>query len=110
MSHHHLNLTITSPSSLSAFSQDDLTHKLADIIKANQQLKKNELNGAAAHIIAEDTRMLQFHVTTLVDNDVPGIPRASQKSGRPLKSIKQRLKGKEGRIRGRFRVQDDGGL
>jgi len=55
--------------------QDDLTHKLADIIKANNQLKKNEANGAAAHIIAEDTKMLQFHVSTLVDNDIPGLPK-----------------------------------
>ena len=84
----------------SARNQDDLTHKLADIIKANNQLKRNELNGAAAHIIAEDSKMLQFHVTTLVDNEIPGLPRATQKSGRPLKSVKQRLKGKEGRVRG----------
>ena len=55
--------------------QDDLTHKLADIIKANNQLQKNEQNGAAAHIIAEDTRMLQFHVATLTDNELPGLPR-----------------------------------
>ncbi|XP_070538293.1 DNA-directed RNA polymerase II subunit RPB1-like [Ptychodera flava] len=83
-----------------ARNQDDLTHKLADIVKANNQLKKNEQNGAAAHIIAEDTRMLQFHVATLSDNELPGLPKAMQKSGRPLKSIKMRLKGKEGRIRG----------
>jgi hypothetical protein len=55
--------------------QDDLTHKLSDIIKANNQLKRNEQNGAAAHIIAEDSKMLQFHVTTLVDNEIPGLPR-----------------------------------
>jgi DNA-directed RNA polymerase II subunit RPB1 len=84
----------------SSFSQDDLTHKLADIIKINNQLKRNEQNGAAAHILDEDTKMLQFHVATMVDNELPGMPRAVQKSGRPLKSIKQRLKGKEGRIRG----------
>lgn len=35
-----------------------------------------------------------------MDNDIPGLPQALQKSGRPLKSIKARLKGKEGRIRG----------
>ena len=57
--------------------QDDLTHKLADIIKANNQLKRNEQNGAAAHIIAEDAKMLQFHVTTLTDNEIPGLPRVS---------------------------------
>eukprot|EP00057_Strongylocentrotus_purpuratus_P012996 XP_011667470.1 PREDICTED: DNA-directed RNA polymerase II subunit RPB1 isoform X2 [Strongylocentrotus purpuratus] len=81
-------------------NQDDLTHKLADIMKINNQLKRNEQNGAAAHIIAEDTRMLQFHVATIIDNELPGLPRAMQKSGRPLKSLKQRLKAKEGRIRG----------
>lgn len=52
-----------------------MTHKLADIIKTNNQLKRNEQNGAAAHIIAEDTKMLQFHVATLVDNELPGLPK-----------------------------------
>ncbi|XP_043217204.1 DNA-directed RNA polymerase II subunit RPB1-like [Amphibalanus amphitrite] len=84
----------------SAKNQDDLTHKLADIIKANNELIKNESAGAAAHIILENHKMLQYHVATLSDNDMPGLPRAMQKSGRPLKAIKARLKGKEGRIRG----------
>ena len=35
-----------------------------------------------------------------MDNDIPGMPQALQKWGRPLKSLKARLKGKEGRIRG----------
>ncbi|KAK2863122.1 hypothetical protein Q5P01_002655 [Channa striata] len=84
----------------SARNQDDLTHKLADIVKINNQLRRNEQSGAAAHVIAEDVKLLQFHVATMVDNELPGLPRAMQKSGRPLKSIKQRLKGKEGRVRG----------
>ncbi|CAI4228736.1 unnamed protein product [Auanema sp. JU1783] len=84
----------------SARNQDDLTHKLSDIIKTNIQLRKNEANGAAAHVIADDVKLLQYHVATLVDNCIPGLPTATQKGGRPLKSIKQRLKGKEGRIRG----------
>lgn len=57
------------------FLQDDLTHKLADIVKANQQLIRNEQNGAASHIIQEDIKMLQFHVATMVDNEIPGLPR-----------------------------------
>ena len=131
-----------------------MTHKLADIVKINNQLRRNEQSGAAAHVIAEDVKLLQFHVATMVDNELPGLPRvfirltdafqlcsvvfdvtllkytkraqpqlffvlhsciafhgayikicvscsqAMQKSGRPLKSIKQRLKGKEGRVRG----------
>ncbi|XP_059081445.1 DNA-directed RNA polymerase II subunit RPB1-like [Tigriopus californicus] len=84
----------------SARNQDDLTHKLADIIKSNNELIRNEQAGAAAHIISENVKLLQFHVATLTDNDMPGIPRAMQKSGRPLKAVKARLKGKEGRIRG----------
>ncbi|KAI4468651.1 dna-directed rna polymerase [Holotrichia oblita] len=84
----------------SAKNQDDLTHKLADIIKSNNELQRNEASGAAAHVISENIKMLQFHVATLVDNDMPGMPRAMQKSGKPLKAIKARLKGKEGRIRG----------
>jgi DNA-directed RNA polymerase beta' subunit len=52
--------------------QDDLTHKLADIIKANNELARNEAAGAAAHIISENLKMLQFHVATLTDNDMPG--------------------------------------
>ncbi|VDM64360.1 unnamed protein product [Angiostrongylus costaricensis] len=84
----------------SARNQDDLTHKLSDIIKTNIQLRNNEANGAAAHVLADDVKLLQYHVATLVDNCIPGLPTATQKGGRPLKSIKQRLKGKEGRIRG----------
>lgn len=77
-----------------------MTHKLSDIIKANNELLKNEQAGAAAHIIENNMNTLQFHVATLTDNDMPGLPKAMQKSGRPLKAIKARLKGKEGRIRG----------
>ncbi|OWR53673.1 DNA-directed RNA polymerase II subunit RPB1 [Danaus plexippus] len=84
----------------SAKNQDDLTHKLADIIKANNELMRNEQSGAAAHVLTDNIRMLQFHVATFVDNDMPGMPKAMQKSGKPLKAIKARLKGKEGRIRG----------
>ena len=57
----------------SARNQDDLTHKLADIVKANNELIRNEQAGAAAHIISENTKMLQFHVATLTDNAMPGM-------------------------------------
>lgn len=35
-----------------------------------------------------------------MDNDISGMPQAMQKSGRPVKAIRSRLKGKEGRLRG----------
>ncbi|EPZ33421.1 RNA polymerase Rpb1 1 domain-containing protein [Rozella allomycis CSF55] len=84
----------------SSRGEDDLTHKLADIIKANMHLKKCEMEGAPGHVISEYEQLLQFHVATYMENSIPGLPKAIQKSGRPLKSISARLKGKEGRLRG----------
>lgn len=63
-------------------SEDDLTHKLTDIIKANNRLKKQEENGAPQHIIKEYTQLLQFHITTYIDNTKPGQPVAQQRGGR----------------------------
>ena len=80
-------------------SEDDLTHKLSDIIRANQRLWEN-LNAGAPEVIIEDLwDLLQFHVTTFFDNGVAGIPPARHRSGQPLKTITERIKGKEGRIR-----------
>ena len=31
--------------------------------------------GLAAHILSENAKMLQFHVATLTDNEMPGLPR-----------------------------------
>jgi len=78
---------------------DDLTHKLADIIKYNENLRLKISNGTKPEIIQDYTDMLQYHVSTLIDNEIPSISQATHRSGRALKSIRQRLKGKEGRIR-----------
>ncbi|MHC1605302.1 MAG: DNA-directed RNA polymerase subunit A', partial [Candidatus Methanofastidiosia archaeon] len=43
--------------------------------------------------------LLQYHVTTYFDNEVSGVPPARHRSGRVLKTLTQRLKGKEGRFR-----------
>ncbi|KAJ3172288.1 DNA-directed RNA polymerase II subunit rpb1 [Geranomyces variabilis] len=83
-----------------ATNQDDLTHKLRDIVLVNNTLRAHETDGAPAHILTEYENLLQYHVATYMDNDIAGIPAALQKSGRPLKSIRARLKGKEGRLRG----------
>ncbi|GAB4819036.1 hypothetical protein N2152v2_006082 [Parachlorella kessleri] len=84
----------------SARSEDDLTHQLGEIIKANIRLKKQDESGAPQHIISEFALLLQMHITGYIDNTIPGMPSATQRSGRPIKSISQRLKGKEGRVRG----------
>ncbi|KAL9655009.1 hypothetical protein ABK040_008793 [Willaertia magna] len=81
-------------------SEDDLTHKLADIIKANALLQRSEKGGMPQHQMEEMVKTLQYHCATYVNNELPGVPTSTTKSGRPLKSIRQRLKGKEGRVRG----------
>ena len=84
--------------------EDDLTHKYCDIIKTNKTLKnkieKNEETESSKKAIDEWYQLLQYHVATLVNNHLPGIPPAQQRSGRPLKAIYDRLKSKEGRVRG----------
>jgi DNA-directed RNA polymerase II subunit RPB1 len=80
-------------------SEDDLTHKLFDIIKNNQTLQEKIDANASKHIVDEYTNVLQYHIATLVDNQIPGVAPSAQRSGRPLKSIQQRLGSKEGRIR-----------
>ena len=135
--------------------EDDLTHKLAEILRTNNAIKKQDATGTPQHVIAEQIMALQYHITTYFDNSSPGrafatfillptaracasesrsivhfgscrvlhsapvhnpkpwlhafpasrpvppgIPKSNQKSGRPIKSISERLKGKSGRIRG----------
>jgi DNA-directed RNA polymerase II subunit RPB1 len=96
--------------------EDDLTFKLGDIISASQKVRRCEQEGKPAHVIRQFEELLQvridctmnqcvhstsqFHVATYMGNDIAGIPRAMQNSGRPVKSLSARLKGKEGRLRG----------
>ncbi len=80
-------------------SEDDLTHKLVDILRINQRLKENMDAGAPQLIVEDLWELLQYHVTTYFDNEASGVPPARHRSGRPLKTLAQRLKGKEGRFR-----------
>ena len=80
-------------------SEDDLTHKLFDIIKNNKILQQKIEANATKSVIDEMTNVVQYHIATLVDNQIPGVAPSAQRSGRALKSIQQRLGSKEGRIR-----------
>ena len=80
-------------------AEDDLTHKLGDIVRINQRLFEN-LNAGAPEIIVEDLwDLLQYHITTYFDNDITQIPPARHRSGQPLKTLSERIKSKEGRFR-----------
>ncbi len=80
-------------------SEDDLTHKLGDIVRINQRLFEN-INAGAPEIIIEDLwDLLQYHITTFFDNNIAQLPPARHRSGQPLKTLTERIKSKEGRIR-----------
>jgi DNA-directed RNA polymerase II subunit RPB1 len=81
-------------------SEDDLTYKLAQILKMSANVRRMENEGVPPTVIEEQFALLQFHVATYMDNEIAGIPQDMQKSGRPVKAIRARLKGKEGRLRG----------
>jgi DNA-directed RNA polymerase subunit A' len=81
-------------------SEDDLTHKVVDILRVNQRVRESKESGTPHLIVQDLVDLLHYHVTTYFDNEVSGIPQAHHRSGRPLKTLSQRLKGKEGRFRG----------
>lgn len=80
-------------------SEDDLTHKLGDIVRINQRLFEN-INAGAPEVIIEDLwDLLQYHVTTFFNNEVAQLPPARHRGGQVLKTLTNRIKSKEGRIR-----------
>jgi len=81
-------------------SEDDVTHIIVNILKSNKTLQEKIQTNASANVINDWTTVLQYYLATLVDNKIPGVAAVVQRSGRPLKSIKERLVGKHGRVRG----------
>jgi len=81
-------------------SEDDLSHIVVNIIKTNKTLQEKIQNNSPGNVIQDWTTLLQYYVSTMVDNKIPGVAAFAQRSGRPLKSIKDRLNGKHGRVRG----------
>jgi DNA-directed RNA polymerase II subunit RPB1 len=81
-------------------SEDDLTHQLVNVVKSNLSLQQAVTNGEPAVVIEQFELALQHNIAAFMDNEIRGMPQVTQRSGRPLKTITQRLKAKEGRIRG----------
>jgi len=85
--------------------EDSMTDKLADIIKRNVILRTNKEKSA---MLNEEFKYndshhqaLQYHIATYFDNETSILQKSEQKTGgRLYKSVSERLKGKQGRIRG----------
>ena len=82
-------------------SEDDISHTIVNIIKANKTLLEKMNEPSVNSTIIDDWQsLLQYFIATQVDNNIPSCAPVAQRSGRPLKSIKERLNGKTGRVRG----------
>jgi DNA-directed RNA polymerase II subunit RPB1 len=82
--------------------EDDLTHKLSDIIKYNNLIRNDDDEDGEDRTLAPSDKeeQLQYHISAYYDNENSGNPVSLQKSGKPTRSFRARLKGKDGRLRG----------
>jgi DNA-directed RNA polymerase beta' subunit len=81
-------------------SEDDLTHKLIDIVKTNRMLQQKIDANVQQKTIEDYRTLVQYHVATLIDSEILGKDMlATRRSLRQLKVLKQRLSSKEGRLR-----------
>jgi DNA-directed RNA polymerase II subunit RPB1 len=80
--------------------EDDLTHQLISIIRANDRVREKIDKSDSADQIDKYTALLQYHVAAYIDNDIRGMAPLQQRSGRPLRTLKSRFGAKTGRVRG----------
>ena len=79
-------------------SEDDLTHQYTQILKVNMEIQRNERSGAGATLSEDYWNQLQLLTANLMNNEISAV-QSKTKSGKPIKSIRERLRGKEGRLR-----------
>lgn len=82
-------------------NEDDLTKKLADIVRHNIRILKNKENQTEMNTKyhADYHHLLQYHVATYMENESLAMLK-SVNGGKPINSVASRLKGKKGRFRG----------
>ena len=80
------------------FATSDLNDLYRRVINRNNRLKRLLELGAPEIIVRNEKRMLQESVDALIDNGRRGRP-VTGAGGRPLKSLSDMLKGKQGRFR-----------
>ena len=80
------------------FATSDLNDLYRRVINRNNRLKKLLELGAPEIIVRNEKRMLQESIDSLIDNSRRGRP-VTGAGNRPLKSLSDMLKGKQGRFR-----------
>lgn len=86
--------------SLTQKCEDDLTNKLLEIVKANDSLKNAIKKHESEQVILLQENYLVYNVATFYDNKIQGQKPGQQRTGKPMKTLAQRLVSKEGRVRG----------
>ena len=81
-------------------SMSDLTPKLMDIVRANNKIANEVEQDKVIQSLTRHKELLQWHVTTYINNKIPHVPVAKFRGGRVLVSVTERISGKEGRLRG----------
>ncbi len=81
------------------FASSDLNDLYRRVINRNNRLKKLMEMGAPEVIIRNERRMLQEAVDALIDNQHRAMRPVTNRSGIPLKSLAEGLRGKRGRFR-----------
>jgi DNA-directed RNA polymerase III subunit RPC1 len=81
-------------------NEDDLTVKLTEIVYTNMIIKDAMEKGSPVHMLMEDWDFLQLQCAMYINSELPGIANALQVTGKPIRGLCQRLKGKMGRFRG----------
>ena len=85
---------------VSGSNEDDLSVKLGDIVFINNVIAASISKGASVSNIVENWDFLQQQVAMYINADLPGFPRQLGGVSKPIRSLIQRLKGKQGRFRG----------
>ena len=80
--------------------EDDLTHKLSDIVKKNNDIhkKKDNSDDVKNKYIKEHAMLLQSHIAIFQNKDAVTLDKNDSKN-KQFKPLVKRLKGKEGRVR-----------
>ncbi len=82
-------------------SEDDISHLIVQIIKTNNSLQeKMKIHNISTGQLDDLHTLLQYYIASMINNKIPNAKPAQQRSGRPFKSIEDRLGSKTGRMRG----------
>ncbi|KAL1915660.1 uncharacterized protein VTP21DRAFT_6419 [Calcarisporiella thermophila] len=81
-----------------ASTEDDLTAKLTEIIFTNALIKTGLDKGVTINSLMEQWEFLQLSIAMYINSELPGVSLAT--TGKPIRGLCQRLKGKQGRFRG----------